>query len=132
MPNLSFAQQQNVRHHLGYTSRAVPTGDEVILNKALEDNTRTAEWVLFGGRLLQRCDRTFEKTEMDQQDSGVAYRRVLVGDRNYSDIEYRAEPRRQREQAYVAETNRLARFLGVTNYTDPNNWQYLNVSAIRQ
>lgn len=131
MPNLSYPDQQRARHHLGYTSRAVPVGDEVILNSVFADQSKTAEWVNFASRLLLRCDRVFDKTEMDQQDSGVAYRRNLTGDRNYTDIEYRSESRRQREKAYVDETNRLARFLGVTNYSDPDNWQYLNVSASR-
>lgn len=131
MANLAAADVERCKFHLGYTSRAVPIGDEVILNSVFADNGKTTEWVTFCRKLLDRCDRVFDKTELDQQDSGVAYRRNLTGDRNYSDIEYRAEARSQRERAYIKETDRLARYLGVQNYNNPDNFQYLNSSAIR-
>ena len=132
MPTLSFNDQERVRRHLGYTSDAVPWGDEVVLSHALAKDSRSSQWLLNAIALLDRCDRTFAKTEMDAQDSGVAYRRVLVGDRNYSDVEYRAESRKQRQKAYVEETNQLGRYLGARNYSDPDNWQYLSYGSVRQ
>jgi hypothetical protein len=132
MPSLAFPEQQRARHHLGYTNRAVPAGDELILNRSLLDDTKTFEWVQFALKLLNRCDKTFDESETDQQDSGIAYRRVLTGDRNYTDVEYRALTQSQREKAYIRETDRLARFLGARNYNNPENWQYLNYGSIRQ
>jgi len=132
MPMLLFADEERAKNHLGYTSRAVPFGDEVILRVALNDNSRTVQWIAWAVKLLDRCDRTFDETETDAQDSGISSRRVLTGDRNYSDIEYRAPSQKERDQAYIAETDRLGRFLGATNYNNPDNHQYLNVSAMRQ
>lgn len=131
MANLIAADVERVKFHLGYTSRSVPVGDEVILNSVFADPGKTTEWVNYARKLLDRCDRVFEKTELDFQDSGIAYRRNLTGDRNYTDTEFRAETRASREKAYILETNRLARYLGVINYNNPDNFQYLNVSAIR-
>jgi len=132
MPMLLFADQERAKNHLGYTSRAVPLGDGVIFRAALYDNDRTVEWIAWAVKLLNRCDRTFDESETDAQDSGIASRRVLTGDRNYSDIEYRPPSQKERDRAYIAETDRLARFLGATNYNNPDNYQFLNVSAMRQ
>ncbi|NBU23987.1 MAG: hypothetical protein EBS38_08845, partial [Actinobacteria bacterium] len=84
----------------------MPAGDEIILNRVFQSNDYPVEWVQWGIKLLNRCDRTFDESETDAQDSGIAYRRVLTGDRNYSDVEYRALTQAQREKAYVKETAR--------------------------
>lgn len=132
MPTLSNGEQELVKFHLGYTSDAVPYGDQLLLNKVLADNNKTAEWTGYASNLLLRVVRTFEKTELDKQDTGIAYKRSLIGDRNYSDVEERAVPKRERDKAYIQETDHLARYMGVRNYNNPENWQYLNYSQIRQ
>lgn len=132
MPTLPNASQELAKFHLGYTSDAVPYGDFTLLNNVLADDNKTVEWVTQAGLLLQRIVRVFDATEIYKGDTDIAYKRNLTGDRNYSDVEERGLPVKDREKAYIRETDRLARHFGVRNYNNPENWQYLNYSPIRR
>lgn len=131
MPGLTANQQEDCKFYLGYTSRAVPQGDELILNQRILALGYTTQWLTRLDQLLLRCKNAWEKSEMDLQDSGITYRRNITGDTNRTDIEYRSESLRTRERQFVKESDRLGRFLGVRNYNNPDNWDNLSYSEIR-
>lgn len=131
MPGLTANQQEDCKFYLGYTSPAVPQGDALILNKRILALGYTTQWLARLDQLLLRCKNTWEKSEMDLQDSGITYRRNITGDTNRTDIEHRPESLRTRERQFVKESDRLGRYLGVRNYNNPDNWDNLSYSEIR-
>lgn len=129
MPPLPDPDKDRARWHLGYTSDAVPRGDSLILEDRME-NVPTAGLVTRFQELLNRCDRTYAEAESDAQTDGTAYRRLITGDVNRTDIEYRPDDLRDRRKSYIYETDLLARRLGVRNYTNPKNQQYLHLGVV--
>jgi hypothetical protein len=125
MPNLSTLQIAKLRKHLGYNSRAVPIGYQTLFKKAIE-LPREQDQIDALQELIERCDRVFEQTEITKQGDGVASRRLLTGDVNRTDIEYRPENWRTRKRAYVYETDQLGAELGVTNFRSPANKDLMN------
>lgn len=130
MPQLPTTDRDRVRVLLSYLSDAVPYGDQALLERALlKDYSTTAITAL--QTQLTRCDRALTNSEINQQVAAVAYNRVIVGDVNRTDREDRPEPYRVRRKAYIQETDRLALLVGVRNYTNPANHQYLRYGTFQ-
>lgn len=128
MPQLVTADVETIKNLLGYQSPAVPVGYRTLLQKSLVLE-RTAQDILWIKKLLVRCNKTFDESESDAQDSGVAYRRVITGDTNRSDIEYRSASQKERDKAFVKETDILSRHMGIKNFSNPNNFHLLNLDT---
>lgn len=128
MPQLVTADVEDIKNLLGYQSPAVPVGYQTLLNKSLvlERTTQDITWIK---KLITRCKKTFDESESDAQDSGVAYRRVITGDTNRSDIEYRSTSERDRRKSFIFETDTLARHMGIQNFSNPKNFHLLNLDT---
>lgn len=120
MTALTPTDKMRARFHLAY-SDAVPDGDRALLEDRM-DHLDSPVWAGQIRARLDRCDRTLRETESDAQDTGLASRRVILGDVNRTDVEYRSLSQRDRDKAYLAETSGLALELGVPNYRDPKWW----------
>lgn len=120
MTVLETQDKYRVRYHLAYTE-AVPDGDRALLEDRM-DNLDSPFYVNRIKARLDRCDRSLEESETDAQSSGVTNKRILLGDVNRTDLEYRAESWDKRKKAYVYETDQLALELGVPNYRNPEFW----------
>jgi len=130
MPALPFPTQQKVKFHLAY-SDAVPLGDAVLLENRMNTIAST-ELVTLITEQVARCDRVFGESELNKQTAGITYNRIITGDVNRTDREDRSEPTRLREKAYLRECDRLALSLGVLNYRNPENHQYLHFGVVKQ
>ncbi len=131
MALLSATNKERIKFHLSYTSDAVPSGDFAILNSRL-DADYAAEQIDAIATMLARISRVWTNSEVNQQEAGVFYNRILTGDVNRTDREDRAEPYKLRRRAYLDETDRLALYFGVRNYTNPANHQHLHWGTVRQ
>jgi hypothetical protein len=117
MSSLSDLDKSRVRHHLGY-NESVPTGDRALLELRM---TRIADSFTVGKIVdkLARCDRSLAETETDEQSSGIASKRILLGDVNRTDVLYTQERLEKRLRAYKRDCDALARDVGVRNWNDP-------------
>lgn len=131
MPSIGLPDQEIIKFHLNYLSEATPAGDRAWLQKQLDAN-RTPGAINMILAQVRRVERTWNETETDEQSSGVAYRRIITGDTNRSDIEFRPEPSRARWKAYIRELDQLAMTLGVLNYRNPKNEHLLHYGVIPQ
>jgi hypothetical protein len=122
MSSLADTDKSRARYHLGY-NETVPFGDRALLEVRM---TKIADSYTVGkiGDRLDRCDRTLAETESDEQSSGVASKRLLLGDVNRTDIEYRTETLKTRWKVYYDETDALAREIGAMNWRKPEMDQY--------
>lgn len=129
MPALVNAQIEKIKQHLGYYSPAVPAGYATLLAKSIA-RERSTEEITYINTLIARCDRVFTQTEPNEQGDGVEYRRVITGDTNRTDIQYRPLSQAQLERDYVRETNRLGDCLGVPNFHSPEYKALLNIDRL--
>jgi hypothetical protein len=124
MPAIDTTTQERIPFYLGYTSQAVPWGDRALLRRAL-DRTDYNNWELSEiGKQVDRCQRTWE--EIEEASDDVAYRRIIIGDVNRTDTEFRSEKFTGRKRAFIFESDQLAATLGVRNYRNPANAEYLH------
>lgn len=122
MSSLADTDKSRVRYHLGY-NETVPFGDRALLESRMAKVADSYTVSKIVDR-LDRCDRTLAETETDEQSSGIASKRLLLGDVNRTDIEYRAESLKTRWRYYYDETDALAREVGVVNWRKPEMDQY--------
>lgn len=126
MSSLSALDKSRTRYHLAY-NESVPTGDRALLELRM---TKIADSYTVGKLVdqLARCDRTKAETETDEQSSGIASKRLLLGDVNRTDVLYETVPLEKRIKAYLRECNALATELGVRNWRDPEMDDYRKYS----
>jgi hypothetical protein len=124
------ADQERVKFHLGY-SEAVPDGDFALLQRRMTQPF-TNEYRALLVEQIARCTRVFAQTELNRQETGVFYNRIIGGDINRNDREDRPEPRVQRLKAYITECDQLALSLGVLNFRNPANAHLLHFGVVRQ
>lgn len=121
MTILDPQDQKRVRFHLSYTSAAVPDGDQYLL----ETRMQNIPDLFTVGKIrehLDRCDRAFDKSEMDQQVAALLATDTYAGDINRTNVKQATESLKTRRQNYLFETNMLALRIGAPNYTDPDWW----------
>jgi hypothetical protein len=127
MVALSNLDKDRTRFHLGYgaVGEGTPAGDVARLENAM-NNILSDHLMRRVKEQLDRCDRTFEETETDRQDSGIDYRELITGDINRTVVRYKAERLRVRMENYNTETDRLADLLRVPNYNNPSSasWRF--------
>lgn len=117
MSSLSDLDKSRARYHLAY-NESVPTGDRALMELRM---TRILDSYTVGKIVdrLDRCDRTEVESETDEQGSGIASKRILLGDVNRTDVLYAAPTLQQQAKAYMKECTALAIMLGVRNWRDP-------------
>lgn len=128
MTALTETDKMRVRFHLCY-NQAVPDGDRQLLEARMND-LDSPVWASGIRARLDRCDRTLAKTEIDAQTSGVANRRTIVGDVNRTDAYFVASQMKDRQKAYLTETDNLALELGCPNYRNPGWWGNMNMRVV--
>lgn len=124
MPAIDTTTQERISFYLGYTSQAVPWGDKALLRRALDRSDYSSSELSEIAAQVSRCQRTWN--EIEEASDDVAYRRIIIGDVNRTDTEFRSEKFRGRKQAFVFESDQLALTLGVRNYRNPINAEYLH------
>jgi hypothetical protein len=129
MPALTFADQQTVKYHLGY-SEAISSGDHLLIEQRM-NNIRSTELVSLIKKRVERCTEVGEQTQLNKQTAGISYNRILTGDVNRTDREDRSETRKSRMQAYMWECDQLALELGVLNYRSPTNQHLLHYGVVQ-
>lgn len=117
MSSLAAVDKSRVRYHLAY-NESVPTGDRALLELRM---TRIADTYTVSKIVerLNRCDRTETESETDAQTSGIASKRLLLGDVNRTDVLYETVSLEKRYKAYLKECDAVAVALGVKNWRDP-------------
>lgn len=142
MPLLSPATQAKIRKHTGYiesvdpiTQRpysAVPPGYMRLFKAAVADR----EWQAIDvtttiDPLIAELEELYPQRLPHKQEDGIGYRRLITGDTNRTDIEYRPESLRARKRAYIEAGNELCNLLGLPyNFKDPANAYLLNKDVI--
>lgn len=126
MSSLADADKSRARYHLAY-NESVPTGDRALMEVRM---SRIADSFTVGKikDRLDRCDRTEFESESDEQSSGIASKRILLGDVNRTDLLYTAATLQQQAKAYMKECDALALALGVRNWRDPELEPYRRMS----
>jgi predicted AlkP superfamily phosphohydrolase/phosphomutase len=128
MTALTETDKMRVRFHLCY-NQAVPDGDRQLLESRME-SLDSPVWASGVRDRLNRCDRTLLKTELDAQSSSVQSRRTIVGDVNRTDVNNTTAARKERQKAYLDETDNLALELGCPNYRNPSWWGNMNMRIV--
>lgn len=124
MPALDPGDINLIPFYLGYIGTTTPWGDKALLQRALDRTDYTNEARSEIALQVQRCKRTWE--EIEEASDDVAYRRIIIGDVNRTDTEFRSEKPAARKRAFIYEADQLALTLGVRNYRNPENAQYLH------
>ena len=124
MVSLGTIDKERVFFHLGYGSR-------VAIDAADIARTEQACTEIYSDYLLSRIidlldilDETWEQLNLSR-NTWYDTKEIHIGDVNRSS--QRAEPQRQQriwQSEYNRLTNELAKMLRVTNYNDPNAWQW--------
>jgi hypothetical protein len=124
MTAIGTTEKNKIRFLLGYSSTAVPWGDQALLQRALNRTDYSTVEVSEIHNQILRCERTWAEIETAGDD--IAYRRLITGDVNRTDTEFRSERPAARRRAFLYEADQLALSLGVRNYRSPENSQYIH------
>lgn len=124
MPPIPAAVRELAQFYLGYDSESVPAGDKALLARAFARTDWTNAFITEFTAQVNRCQRTWN--EIEQASDDISYRRIIVGDVNRTDSEFRSESRRQRVRAFLYESDQLALSLGVRNYRNPENAPWIH------
>lgn len=136
MPLIPDTDKARIRRHLGYIERtdpvtgrvfsAVPNGYLVLFKRAIDLDYRADDIVTIQ-QLLNELDTLRPQRLPHNQADGIGYRRLITGDTNRTDIEYRPESLRARKRAYIDLGDELCNLLGIPyNFKDPANEHLLN------
>jgi hypothetical protein len=114
MAILSDLNKSRCRWHLGYVAYAgIPEGDAAQLEDAM-NNLPDDYSVSQVEKLLDRCDRAWDLTEIGS--STFTSKELITGDINRSVIKTSNSDLKQWKENYLTETNELALVLWVPNY----------------
>ena len=141
MPLFTSAQIAKIRKHTGYikstdlatghTYSSVPTGHMALFEKAVQREYRADDIAETFVPLLAELDELYPQRLPHKQSDGIEYRRLITGDTNRTDVQYRPESTRARKRAYLMCGNELCNLLGLPkNYRDPANSGYLNKEVV--
>lgn len=115
--------KSRVRFHLGYTGMyaGIPEGDAAQFEEACNEvpDNYTLKRV---EEACDRCDRVYELTEANRV--GFTSKELISGDINRAVIKTRNDQLRFIEEAYLAETDKLALILWVPNFRREDSARY--------
>jgi hypothetical protein len=124
MASIPDSDKAKARFYLGYVGESIPWGDQALLTKALARTDYDATIVTLISGQVTRCADAW--TEIAVPAGELAYNRNITGDVNRTDQELRSRDRRKRERDFVKESDQLALTLGVRNYRNPENLQFVH------